>query len=80
VTAWFRPVTSANADAEASLYHRRQINILIENGDEKNCWVYECNPNIYACRKVIASGDWIEYLKHRPKNPQDGLLSEDAIY
>ena len=46
----------------ASNYWRRQVEISF--GTHKGpCWTYEPNAEFYFPRKLITSGDWIEYAK-----------------
>lgn len=48
----------------SSDYLRRQVEIPL-GGHGKLCWTYEPNPEFYSLRKLITSGDWIEYAKTR---------------
>jgi gamma-glutamylcyclotransferase (GGCT)/AIG2-like uncharacterized protein YtfP len=50
-------------DFEASSnYWRNQVEISIDT-HRRMCWTYEPNPEFYCLRKLITSGDWIEYAK-----------------
>ena len=52
-------------DFEASSsYVRRQVAISLGD-DRKAGWVYEPDPKFYSPRTLIASGDWLEYLRAR---------------
>lgn len=58
-------------DFEASSHYRRK-QVEISFGSDRNvCWVYEPNPEFYSLRKLIASGDWIEYAKTKTDWPED---------
>lgn len=48
----------------SSNYLRRQVTISL--GDQtKTGWVYEPDLQFYSLRKLIESGDWLEYAKTR---------------
>jgi gamma-glutamylcyclotransferase (GGCT)/AIG2-like uncharacterized protein YtfP len=50
-------------DIEASSnYWRKQVEISLGT-HRRICWIYEPNPEFYSHRKLITSGDWIEYAK-----------------
>lgn len=50
-------------DFEASSnYLRKQVEISLGT-NRRICWTYEPNPDFYSFRTLIASGDWIEYVK-----------------
>ena len=50
-------------DIEASShYWRKQVEISLGT-HRRICWIYEPNPEFYSLRKLITSGDWIEYAK-----------------
>lgn len=46
----------------ASHYLRKQVEVSI-GSERKVCWVYEPDPRFYTLRRLITSGDWIEYAK-----------------
>jgi len=46
----------------SSDYWRKQIEISL-GAQKRLCWTYEPNPESYSLRRLIASGDWIEYAK-----------------
>lgn len=50
-------------DFEASSHYlRKQVEISL--GDQKRtCWIYEPDPEFYSLRKLITSGDWMEYAR-----------------
>jgi gamma-glutamylcyclotransferase (GGCT)/AIG2-like uncharacterized protein YtfP len=45
-----------------SHYLRKQVEIPV-GGHSKVCWTYEPDHNFYSFRKLIASGDWVEYVR-----------------
>lgn len=49
-------------------YRRREVEVSLDAG-RRACWVYvpEQSLEFYARRKLIASGDWIEYAGVRPR-------------
>lgn len=50
-------------DFEASShYWRKQAEVSVGT-DRRTCWVYEPNPEFYSLRRIITSGDWMEYAK-----------------
>ncbi len=50
-------------DFEASSnYRRKQVEISV-GPHTRICWTYEPNPEFYPPRRLITSGDWIEYAK-----------------
>jgi gamma-glutamylcyclotransferase (GGCT)/AIG2-like uncharacterized protein YtfP len=60
-------------DFEASSsYFRKQVEISLGT-DKRRCWIYvpEDNPEFYAHRTLISSGDWIEYAKTKTEWPGD---------
>ena len=58
-------------DFEASSnYWRKQVEISLP-GHRSMCWTYEPNPEFYSPRKLISSGDWIEYAKMKTDWPED---------
>ena len=54
----------------ASNYWRKQVEISLGT-DSRRCWIYEPNPESYSLRKLITSGDWIEYAKTKIDWPGD---------
>jgi gamma-glutamylcyclotransferase (GGCT)/AIG2-like uncharacterized protein YtfP len=46
----------------SSYYWRKQVEISLGT-HSKNCWIYEPNLECYSHRRLITSGDWIEYAK-----------------
>lgn len=54
----------------SSNYLRKQVEIALD-ADRRTCWVYEPDPEFYALRKSITSGDWIEYAKTKTNWPGD---------
>jgi gamma-glutamylcyclotransferase (GGCT)/AIG2-like uncharacterized protein YtfP len=52
----------------ASNYWRKQVEVSL--GTHRSlCWVYEPNPEFYSHRRLITSGDWIEYAKTKTDWP-----------
>ena len=48
----------------SSDYLRKQVKVSL--GDQtKLSWVYEPDTEVYSLTKLIASGDWLEYLNAR---------------
>lgn len=63
-------------DFEASSnYLRKQVEISL-GADRRICWVYEPDPEFYSCRRLITSGDWIEYAKMKTDWPGDTCPDE----
>ncbi|MCM3872105.1 MAG: gamma-glutamylcyclotransferase [Pyrinomonadaceae bacterium] len=57
-------------DFEASSnYCRKQVEISAS--DRRICWTYEPDPEFHSTRKLISSGDWIEYAKTKTDWPRD---------
>ncbi len=54
----------------SSNYCRKQVEISLGN-DISRCWIYEPDPEFYALRILIASGDWIEYAKTKTDRPAE---------
>jgi gamma-glutamylcyclotransferase (GGCT)/AIG2-like uncharacterized protein YtfP len=54
----------------ASRYRRKQVEISL-GAQRKLCWTYEPDPEFYSPRKLITSGDWIEYAKTKTDWPED---------
>ena len=46
----------------SSNYWRKPVEISLGT-HRKACWTYEPNPEFYALRTLITSGDWIEYAR-----------------
>ena len=46
----------------SSNYLRRQVEIPLGN-QRKIGWTYEPDPEFYSPRRLIKSGDWLEYAK-----------------
>jgi gamma-glutamylcyclotransferase (GGCT)/AIG2-like uncharacterized protein YtfP len=48
----------------SSQYRRKRVEVSLGT-EKKACWIYvpEENPELYAQRRLITSGDWIEYAK-----------------
>jgi gamma-glutamylcyclotransferase (GGCT)/AIG2-like uncharacterized protein YtfP len=58
-------------DFEASSdYWRKEVEIS-PGTDSRRCWTYEPRPEVYSPRRLIASGDWIEYAKTKTDWPAD---------
>jgi gamma-glutamylcyclotransferase (GGCT)/AIG2-like uncharacterized protein YtfP len=56
-------------DFEASsLYRRRQVEISLGSRGSV-CWTYEPDPEFYSPRRLITSGDWVEYAKTKTDWP-----------
>jgi gamma-glutamylcyclotransferase (GGCT)/AIG2-like uncharacterized protein YtfP len=58
-------------DFEASSnYWRKQVEVSL--GTQRRIgWTYEPNPEFYSLRRLITSGDWIEYAKTKTDWPGD---------
>ena len=58
-------------DFEASSnYWRKEVEISL--GTHRRIgWTYEPNPEFYSLRRLITSGDWIEYAKTKTDWPGD---------
>jgi gamma-glutamylcyclotransferase (GGCT)/AIG2-like uncharacterized protein YtfP len=54
----------------SSHYRRKQVEISLGT-QRRMCWIYEPNPEFYSHRKLITSGDWIEYAKTKTDWPDD---------
>lgn len=48
----------------SSNYRRKQVEISLGT-----CWTYEPDPEFYSLRKLITSGDWLEYAKTKTDWP-----------
>jgi gamma-glutamylcyclotransferase (GGCT)/AIG2-like uncharacterized protein YtfP len=58
-------------DFEAtSNYLRKQVDVSLGNS-RKVCWTYEPDPEFYSLRRLISSGDWMEYAKTKTDWPKD---------
>jgi gamma-glutamylcyclotransferase (GGCT)/AIG2-like uncharacterized protein YtfP len=51
-------------DEAASWFVRTKCHVILESGDETECWVYVYNGEI-ASAKFIESGDYLGYRSHR---------------
>jgi gamma-glutamylcyclotransferase (GGCT)/AIG2-like uncharacterized protein YtfP len=51
-------------DRDASLFVRTEYHVILENGEEIECWVYVYNGEI-ASVKLIESGDYLGNRSHR---------------
>jgi len=51
-------------------YWRKQVKISLGTQTRK-CWVYAPNPEAFSRRKLIPSGDWIEYAKTKTDWPDE---------
>ena len=58
-------------DYEASSHYRRKQVEISLGTQRRMCWIYEPNPEFYSHRKLITSGDWIEYAKTKTDWPGD---------
>lgn len=56
---------------EASSHYRRKQVEISPGTQRKLCWTYEPAPEFYFPRKLITSGDWLEYAKTKTDWPQD---------
>jgi gamma-glutamylcyclotransferase (GGCT)/AIG2-like uncharacterized protein YtfP len=54
----------------SSSYRRKQVEISLDT-DRRRCWIYEPDPKVYSTRRLITSGDWIEYAKTKTDWPGD---------
>ena len=54
----------------SSNYWRKQVEISLAT-HRRICWIYEPNPESYSYRKLITSGDWIEYARTKTDWPRD---------
>lgn len=53
-------------DIEASSdYRRGRVEVSLFGGDRVTCWVYAPASEVCLGRRLIESGDWIEYAKAR---------------
>jgi gamma-glutamylcyclotransferase (GGCT)/AIG2-like uncharacterized protein YtfP len=59
----------------ASNYRRQQVEISLGT-HSRLCWVYTPKPEFYALRRLITSGDWLEYAKTKTDWPEDTGLDE----
>lgn len=58
-------------DFEASSNYRRK-RVEISLGSHSNlCWIYEPNPEFYSLRRLITSGDWLEYARTKTDWPEN---------
>lgn len=51
-------------------YVRKQVEISLAN-EQRAGWTYEPNPESYSLRKLITSGDWIEYARTKTDWPEE---------
>src|SRR6267143_172933 len=58
-------------DYEAKSHYRRKQVEISPGTQIRMCWIYEPNPEFYSHRKLITSGDWIEYAKTKTDWPGD---------
>jgi gamma-glutamylcyclotransferase (GGCT)/AIG2-like uncharacterized protein YtfP len=56
-------------DFESSSYYRRKQVEISVGTHRKMGWTYEPNPEFYAHRTLITSGDWIEYARTKTDWP-----------
>ncbi len=54
----------------SSHYWRKQVKISLGTQTRK-CWIYAPNPEAFSRRKLITSGDWIEYAKTKTDCPDE---------
>ena len=59
----------------SSRYWRKQVEISLGT-HRRECWTYEPDPEFYSLRKLITSGDWIEYAKTKTGRPGDASPDE----
>lgn len=53
-----------------SHYYRKQVEISLSTHTEI-CWTYEPDPDFYSLLTLIASGDWVEYVKTKTDWPKE---------
>ena len=58
-------------DFEASSHYRRKQVEITLGARRSDCWIYVPDPEFYAHRKLITSGDWAEYAKTKTDWPGD---------
>lgn len=58
-------------DFEASSHYCRKQVELSPGTQSRMCWTYEPNPDFYSLHTLIASGDWLEYVKTKRDWPGD---------
>jgi gamma-glutamylcyclotransferase (GGCT)/AIG2-like uncharacterized protein YtfP len=64
-------------DFEASTHYRRK-QVEISVGTRRMAgWTYEPDPEFYSLRKLITSGDWIEYAGAKTDWPGDARPDGD---
>ena len=63
------------------MYQRVRLDVRLEIGEHRNCWVYECNPDHYELRpgQIIASGDWIAHAAAKGPLPPEQWPDELPI-
>ena len=54
----------------SSSYRRKQVEISL-GPDRRLCWTYEPDPEFYSLRRLITSGDWMEYAQTKTDWPVD---------
>jgi gamma-glutamylcyclotransferase (GGCT)/AIG2-like uncharacterized protein YtfP len=54
----------------SSNYRRKRVEISL-GSHSRMCWLYEPNPEFCSPRRLITSGDWIEYAKTKTDWPAD---------
>lgn len=56
-------------DFEASSnYVRKEVEVSVGT-DSRKCWTYEPDPQFYSLKKLITSGDWLEYAGTKTDSP-----------
>ncbi|MDX6693021.1 MAG: hypothetical protein QOF02_624 [Blastocatellia bacterium] len=55
---------------ESSAYTRKQVEVS-QGNDKMLCWIYSPASELSHRRRLIASGDWIEYAKTKTEWPAD---------
>lgn len=68
-------LASLDSFEAASNYWRKQVELYV-GASRMTCWIYEPDPEFYSSRKLITSGDWIEYAKTKTDWP--GSTDADA--
>ena len=61
---------------EAASHYRRQQAEISLGAHGRVCWVYEPDPEFYSPRKLITSGDWIEYARTKTDWPGETWSDE----
>ena len=51
-------------DPDRSLYMRKEVEVVLQDGDRANAWVYFYNAPLGQAQR-IASGDYLEHVKVR---------------